>query len=77
MFCQVTRPPLASFIEYAAKDCVTPSEWDRFAVTHYRDEKMEAARRHCVRILRKRPIPKEDQDFLFSIAADLRASKSD
>jgi hypothetical protein len=38
---------------------------------------MEAARRHCVRILRKRPIPKEDQDFLFSIAADLRASKSD
>jgi hypothetical protein len=30
MFCQVTRPPLASFIEYAAKDCVTPSEWDRF-----------------------------------------------
>jgi hypothetical protein len=77
MLRQVTRSLVASFIENAAKDCATPLEWDRFAVAHYGDEKMEAARRHCVRILRKRPIAKEDQDFLYSIAADLRASKSD
>jgi hypothetical protein len=68
---------LASFIANATKDCVTPLEWDRFAVAHYGDEKMEAARRHCVRILGKRPIPQEDQAFLYSIVADLRASKSD
>ena len=72
-----TRTLLASFIENAAKDCVTPLEWDRFAVAHYGDEKMETARRHCVRILRERPVPKEDLELLYSIAADLRASKSD
>jgi hypothetical protein len=77
MLGQVTRSLLASFIENAAKDCVTPLEWNRFAVAHYRDEKMEAARRHCVRILGKRPITKEGKAFLYSIAADLRASKSD
>ncbi len=71
-----TRTLLASFIENAAKGCVTPLEWARFAVTHYEDEKMEAARRHCVRILRERPVPKGDLDFLYSIAADLRG-KSD
>jgi hypothetical protein len=73
---QVNRPLLASFIENAAKGCVTPLEWARFAVTHYGDEKMEAARRHCVRILRERPAPKGDLDFFYSIAADLRG-KSD
>jgi hypothetical protein len=72
-----TRILLASFIENAAKDCVTPLEWDRFAVAHYGDEKMEAARRHCVRILPERPVPREDLDFLYSVAADLRDSKSD
>jgi hypothetical protein len=76
MLGQVTRSLLASFIENAAKDCVTPLEWNRFAVAHYGNEKIEAARRHCVRILRNRPIPKEDRAFLYSIAADLRASKS-
>jgi hypothetical protein len=74
---RTTRTLLASFIENAAKGCVTPLEWDRFSVTHYGDEKMEAARRHRVRILQKRPVPnKGDLDFLYSIAADLRR-KSD
>jgi hypothetical protein len=73
----VTRSLLASFIEYAAKNCVTPVEWSRFAVAHYGDEKMEAARRDCVRILQKHPVAREDLDFLYSIAADLRDSKSD
>ena len=72
----VTRSLLASFIEYAAKNCVTPLEWNRFAVAHYRDDKMEEARRHCVRILRGSPVAKEDLDFLYSIAADLRGNKS-
>jgi hypothetical protein len=70
----VTRSILASFIEYAAKGCVTPIEWSQFAVGHYADEKMEAARRDCVRILQKRPIPQEDLDFLYSIASDLRGN---
>jgi hypothetical protein len=71
-----TRTLLASFIENAAKGYVTSLEWARFAVTHYEDEKMKAARRRCVRILRERPAPKGDLDFLHSIAADLRG-KSD
>jgi hypothetical protein len=37
-----TRTLLASFMENAAKDCVTPLERERFAVPHYGDEKMEA-----------------------------------
>jgi hypothetical protein len=73
----LTPSLLASFIEYAVKDCVTPLEWNRFAVTHYHDEKMRAARRHCVRILMPRPVPKRDLDFLYSIAADLRAGDQD
>jgi hypothetical protein len=77
MLRPMTRSLLASFIENAAKDCITPLEWDRFAVAHYEDEKMEAARRHCVRILRERPVPKEGLDLLYSIAADLRGSKTD
>jgi hypothetical protein len=73
----VTRSLLASFIEYAAKNCVTPEEWSQFAVAHYGDEKMEAARRDCVRFLQKRPVAQEDLDFLYSIAADLRERNSD
>jgi len=73
----VTPSILASFIEYAAKGCVTPIEWSRFAVAHYADEKMETARQDCVRILQKRPITQEDLDFLYSIASDLRGSTSE
>ena len=38
----LTRSLLATFIEYAARDCVTPLEWSRFIVNHYGDEVMEA-----------------------------------
>jgi hypothetical protein len=46
----VTPKLLASFIEYAAVGKVTPIEWNRFMVNHYRDLSMEEARRECVRI---------------------------
>ena len=44
----ITRSLLATFIEYAARDCVTPLECSRFMVNHYGDEAMEVARVGCV-----------------------------
>src|SRR5215475_114474 len=70
-----TRSLLATFIEYAATDRVTPIEWHRFVVQHYQDEQMEKARRECARILggpRKRPISKAELERLYSIADALR-----
>ena len=74
----ITRSLLATFIEYAARDCVTPLEWSRFIVNHYHDEVMEAARVDCVRILQSAPpgkLPIADIDRLYAIATDLRASE--
>jgi hypothetical protein len=76
----ITRLPLATFIEYAATRCVAPSEWQRFAVQHYGDERMEDARRECVRILQRvtrEEVPRVDVERLYSIAAALRASEGD
>ena len=72
----ITRSLLATFIEYAATRRVTPSEWQRFAVQHYADERMEEARRQCVRTLQRvtrREVSKADVERLYSIAAALRA----
>jgi hypothetical protein len=71
----ITRSLLATFIEYAATQRVTPLEWDRFAVNHYYDERMEEARRElCKTFLRTRgKVSKADVDRLYSIAAALRA----
>jgi hypothetical protein len=70
---------LATFIEHAAQQRVTPLEWSRFAVQHYGDERMEQARRQCVRILQqvkgRNVLPKADVELLHSIAAELRASE--
>jgi hypothetical protein len=74
MLRPTTRRLLATFIEYAATDRVTAIEWNRFAVDHYHDEVMEAARRMCVRLLMERPASKSNLEQLYSIAADLRAS---
>jgi len=74
----ITRSLLASFIEYAAKGCVTHLEWFRFVVQHYQDERMEKARRECARILGSkdyRRVARSDLDLLQSIADDLRASE--
>jgi hypothetical protein len=62
----ITRSLLAMFIKYAATQRVTPLEWNRFAVNHYRDERMEGKRGE---------VPKADMDRLYSIAASLRASE--
>jgi hypothetical protein len=74
----ITRSILATFIKYAATRRVTPSEWQRFAVQHYGDERMEEARRECVRILlrvTRGEVPKADVERLYSLAAALRASE--
>jgi len=77
----ITPSLLAKFIEYAAKGCVTPIEWSRFAINHYHDEAMEQARRQCVRVLGivgkgdHRNVPKPDLDRLMSLARDLRAGE--
>jgi len=68
---------LATFIEYAATQRITLLEWHRFAVNHYHDERMEEARRECVRILQRATrgeVPMADVERLYSIAAALRAS---
>lgn len=74
----ITRSLLATFIEYAARGCVTSSEWFRFVVRHYHDERMEEARSECARILGgadARKVPRSELDLLYSIADDLRASE--
>jgi hypothetical protein len=74
----ITRSLLATFIEYAATQRVTLLEWHRFAVNHYHDERMEEARRECVRILQRAKrgeVPKAEVERLYSIAAALRASE--
>jgi hypothetical protein len=73
----ITRSLLATFIEYAARYCVTPLEWSRFIVNHYGDEVMEAARVDCVRILTSPPrgkLASADLDRLYAIADKLRAA---
>ena len=74
----ITPSLLATFIEYAATERVTLFEWNRFAVTHYHDERMEKARHECVRILRSRhqhPLSESDIEQLYLIADNLRRSK--
>jgi len=74
----ITRSLLATFIEYAVTQRVTVLEWHRFAVNHYHDERMEEARRECVRVLQRskgREVPKADVEHLYSIAAALRAGE--
>lgn len=64
--------------EYAATQRVTLLEWHRFAVNHYHDERMEEARRECVRIIQRAKrgeVPRVDVERLYSIAAALRASE--
>jgi hypothetical protein len=80
----ITRSLLASFIEYAAKCCVTGPEWYRFIIQHYQDEEMENARRECARIIgfseqrrelateKPRPLSQSAQNTLFQLAAELR-----
>lgn len=72
----IDRKLLASFIEYVANGVIKNSEWERFAVNHYNDEIMEAARRECVRICIEKndpkDLPQEDKDKLYKIARELR-----
>jgi hypothetical protein len=66
----ITRSLLATFIEYAATRRVTRLEWE-----HFGDERMEEARRECVRILQRATrgeVPKANLERLYSIAATLR-----
>jgi hypothetical protein len=74
----VDRKLLASFIEYAVKGVVTPSEWQRFMVAHYPDAEMERARSECVRIFiastHASKIGIKDREYLFQLASQLRST---
>lgn len=47
----VTRETLAAFILRALAKQDGPGEWEHFMVAHYADQKMERARRECVRLI--------------------------
>ena len=78
---QITRSLLASFIERAVTGHLEENEWSDFAVNHYHDEKMENARRECVRIFSAKTnddiprLEKTEIDRLNFLASDLRSSK--
>ena len=72
---KIDRTQLASSIEYAATNKLAKSEWDRFFINHYEDEKMESARKAVVKIMMSHSennASKECMDKLFLIAKGLR-----
>jgi hypothetical protein len=65
---------LASAIEYAAQRKLSPSEHQRFFVTHYADQAMELARREAVSQMSATPFSPSAISTLEAIAARLRTS---
>ena len=56
----------------------SPADWERIAVNHYRDEKMEAARVKLVRYALGYAAPPEEshlslKELLVAVAAELKA----
>ena len=73
----ITRDDLARFILQVSEGVYPPEDWERFAVNHYRDEKMEDARRKLVRYVLGYSPPPEERDLslkerLVAIAATLK-----
>lgn len=77
----ITRHLLATFIGRAVTGRLEEREWSRFAVNHYHDEKMEEARRECVRLIGVKAdgdvhrLEKNEIDRLTFLANDLRGAK--
>ena len=75
----MTRDDLARFILQVAEGSYSTADWQRIAVNHYRDEKMEGARVKLVRYVSGYAAPPEEahlslKELLVAIAADLKAS---
>jgi hypothetical protein len=73
----ITKDDLARFILQVSEESYLPEDWQRIAVNHYRDEKMEEARGKLVRYVLGYPPPKEEEHLslkerLVKIAASLK-----
>jgi hypothetical protein len=73
----ITKDDLMRFILQVSEGTYSPEDWSRIAVNHYRDEKMEEARRKLVRYVLGYPSPKEEEHLslkerLVAIAATLK-----
>jgi len=75
---EMTRDELARFILQVADGSYAPEDWQRIAVNHYRDDKMEAARVKLVRYALGYAPPAEEEhlslkELLVTVAAELKA----
>jgi hypothetical protein len=73
----ITKEQLARFILQVSEGSYPSEDWQRIAVNHYSDEKMEDARRKLVRYVLGYPPPKEEEHLslkerLVAIAATLK-----
>ena len=73
---KITKDDLARFILQVSEGNYHPEDWQRIAVNHYRDAKMEEARRKLVRYVLGYPPPREKEHLslkerLVAIAATL------
>jgi hypothetical protein len=74
----MTRDDLERFILQVAEGSYSRDDWERIAVNHYRDEKMEAARVKLVRYALGYAAPPEEshlslKELLVAVAAELKA----
>ena len=75
----MTKDDLARFILQVAEGAYSTADWQRIAVNHYQDEKMEDARVKLVRYVSGYAAPPEEahlslKERLVAIATNLRAS---
>jgi hypothetical protein len=72
----ITRDEFIAFILRVASGAYSDADWQRMAITHYGDERMEDARRKLVRYVLSSPAPKKESvssdQRLISLAAALK-----
>lgn len=75
----MTREELARFVLQVAEGSYAQEDWERIAVNHYPDKKMEEARVKLVRYVSGYAAPPEQahlslKELLIAMAADLKSS---
>jgi hypothetical protein len=73
----ITKDDLTKFILQVAEGLYSRDDWQKIAVNHYEDEKMEDARREMVRYVLGYPAPDGEEqlpikEHLMKIAAKLK-----
>ncbi|MCX6899913.1 MAG: hypothetical protein NT105_14585 [Verrucomicrobia bacterium] len=73
----ITKDELAQFILQVSDGTYSPEDWQKIAVNHYKDEKMEDARREMVRYVLGYPPPSGEEQLslkerLLKIASRLK-----